>query len=311
MPLSLAGARTLVTGGAGFIGGAIAAALVEAGASVTVLDDLSAGRRERVPLRARFVAATVVDPTLGGIADEPWDLVVHCAAQISVARSMVDPALDRAVNLEGTANVLAAVAPSSPRFLFFSTGGAIYGERSSPATEDSPTTPASYYGVHKLAAEGYVALSGLSHAVLRPANVYGPGQRSDTEGGVVSIFLERLLRDEPLLVFGDGEQVRDLVYVGDVVAAVLALASNDVQGVFNVGTGVTTSVNELIAALGRATGHTPNTRYEGARRADLRYSCLDGSRLRQAVTGAARTSLDDGLGLLFRATDAAARRGAR
>ena len=292
--------RVLVTGAAGFIGGAIARALVARGDDVTGLDDMSNGRPERVPPGSSFIEASVCDPTLAERLGPPYDLIVHCAAQISVHRSMIDPARDREVNLLGTANLLAAVAPSRPRFVFFSTGGAIYGERTSPATEDSPLRPLSFYGVHKLAAEGYVVLSGLSHAILRPANVFGPGQRSDTEGGVVSIFLERLRAGEAIRINGDGQQLRDYVFIDDVVAAVLALASSDVQGAFNLGTGRTTSLLDLVETLEGATRRTANVELRPSRPADLRYSCLDATRLTATGLWQPRASLGEGLSAMVR-----------
>jgi UDP-glucose 4-epimerase len=287
--------RALVTGGAGFIGGAAAAALLARGHSVVVLDDLSAGTRDHVPAGAEFVQADVSDPEVAARLPSPFDLVVHCAAQISVHRSMLEPDFDRRVNLEGTANLLRIVGPTRPRFVFLSTGGAIYGERTEPASEDAPPRPASYYGIHKLAAEGYVTLSGLSHAVLRPANVFGPGQRAGSEGGVVSIFLDALLRGEPIRINGDGEQRRDFVFIDDVVQAILALGESDVCGVFNAGSGHTTSVLELVRCLESVVGVPAQVQFDPPRPGDLRFSSVGASRLIATGLWEAATSLEEGI----------------
>ncbi len=288
--------RVLVTGGAGFIGGHVATAFLARGDVVTVLDDLSSGSRDAVPGAAGLVQGSVTDDALlRAIAAEPIDVTVHCAAQISVQRSMLEPDVDRAVNLEGTIALLRAVAPARPRFVFFSTGGAIYGDREAPATEDAPVRPRSFYGLHKFAAESYVAMSGLSYAILRPSNVYGPGQRADTEGGVVSIFARRLLAGLSLTVFGGGQQQRDFVFVDDVVAAVLALAESPLDGTWNVGTGSTTTVLALVAALEAAVGRNATIEHREPRAGEVRYSCLDASRLIATGLWAPRTALAEGL----------------
>ena len=175
--------------------------------------------------------------------------MIHAAAQVSVAASMRDQRLDLAVNVQGTANVLAgARAAGTRRFVFVSSGGGIYGE-SDGADEGTMPRPRSLYGAHKYLAERYVELSGLSYANARLANVYGPRQRSDLEGGVVAVFADRLQRGEPILVNGTGGQRRDLVYVADVVHSLLTMARSDRDGTWNVGTGRSTSILELLRAL--------------------------------------------------------------
>ena len=213
--------RAVVTGGAGFIGSHVVDALLARGDEVTVIDDLSTGRREFVNEAATLVVHDVREPF-----EADADVVYHLAAQADVGTSMERPGFDAAVNVVGTVNALEAARAAGARLVFSSTGGAIYGEVERPASEDAERRPVSAYGIAKLAAETYVAgwnrIHGSGHVVLRFANVYGPRQSAELEGGVVSIFLERLARGEETLVFGDGEQSRDFVYVGDVVAAVLA-----------------------------------------------------------------------------------------
>src|SRR4051812_27356122 len=247
--------KTLVTGGAGFIGSNLVDALVARGDDVLVIDDFSTGHRKQVAPEARLEEGSVTDPaTVERLAREHRpEVVFHLAAQVDVRRSVLDPAADTRVNVEGTVNVLeAARAAGTQRVVFSSTGGALYGEAETvPTPEGAPIHPMSAYGQAKYAAEGYVGLyarlHGLSTAVLRYANVYGPRQDPLGEGGVVAIFSERAQRSARATIYGDGRQTRDFVYVGDVVEANLAAAasSGPVPAV-NVGTGRETSVLELV-----------------------------------------------------------------
>ncbi len=187
------GAKVLVTGGAGFIGSHIVDALLMAGHEVTVIDDLSSGSLDQIPASVTFIQCDVADRLVSDhIRVAQPDLVIHAAAQVSVNASVEDSERDRRVNLAGTENVLrGAREAGARRFVFISSGGAVYGEAEGSTEADVPN-PANPYGIHKLAAEGYVRSSGLQYAIARFANVYGPRQRSDLEGGVVSIFIERL-----------------------------------------------------------------------------------------------------------------------
>ena len=215
--------RAIVTGGAGFIGSHVVDALLARGDEVTVVDDLSTGRREYLDPRARLVEHDIREPF-----DIDADVVFHLAAQADVGTSVERPIFDAEVNVLGTLNVLEAARGTGAAVVFTSTGGAIYGDVERPATEDAPLRPVSPYGMAKLAAEGYVAgwsrTHGLETAVLRLANVYGPRQSAALEGGVVAIFLERMADGRETTIFGDGEQSRDFVYVEDVVRALLAAA---------------------------------------------------------------------------------------
>jgi UDP-glucose 4-epimerase len=289
------GERVVVTGGAGFIGSHLADALVARGDDVHVVDNLSTGRREQVPDAATFHQLDVSDvEAMSKLATEigPVARWYHLAAQADVRVSVEEPAYDATVNVIGTIAVLAAARLHAAPVTFASTGGAIYGEVTEPADESHRELPPSPYGAAKLASEVYVAqdarLHGASHAVVRFANVYGPRQDPHGEAGVVAIFAGRVLDGRPARIFGDGLQTRDYVYVADVVAATIAAADaaaagNDVDlrdgglvvPIYNVGTGVATSVVELWDTMERAAGTSNGRDFEAARTGEIRNSVLD------------------------------------
>jgi UDP-glucose 4-epimerase len=299
--------NALVTGGAGFIGSHVVDALLARGARVAVVDDLSTGRRENLDgalaAGANFYEADVrdADVTRPIIAHERPDAIFHLAAQIDVRRSVESPAFDARVNVEGTINLLdSALQAGVGRFLYASTGGAIYGEADRiPTPEGAPAAPLSPYGQGKLAAEGYCTLferlRGLSVAALRFANVYGPRQDPLGEGGVIAIFCGRAATGGAATVFGDGHQTRDFVYVSDVVDALLAAGDGNARGSFNVGTGRETSVLELAAALREVSGAELPLEHEPARPGEVVRSCLDASLAREALGWEARVDLAEGL----------------
>lgn len=289
--------KVLVTGGAGFIGSHVIDALLAAGDVPHALDDLSKGQITNlpaaVPLHVADISATPIDRLF---RDQRFDAVVHCAAQTNVMRSLADPDLDARINIDGLARVLeASAAHGVSRFVFISSGGAIYGETPSAATEQTEPRPDNPYGRHKLKGESIVARSPLSTISLRLSNVYGRRQRSDAEGGVISIFTDRIAAGLPLHIYGDGEQQRDFIHVSDVVAAImLALDDPSLTGVWNVATGRPTSVNNLIATLRTAFGPV-DARYEFARQ-EIRRSCIDASKL--IATGRWRPRMELASGLL-------------
>jgi UDP-glucose 4-epimerase len=290
--------RAAVTGGAGFIGSHVVDALVGRGDEVHVVDNLATGLRENVPGAATLHEHDIRAPLEDLFARIRPELVVHLAAQADVGTSVERPAYDAEVNVLGTVNVLEAARAHGAQVVFSSTGGAIYGECERPAREDDERRPLSPYGTSKLAGEEYLAswnrLHGTRHVVLRFGNVYGPRQLPKLEGGVVAIFMERLRAGEAPTIYGDGEQTRDFVYVGDVVDAVLAAAGRE-GGVHNVGTGRGTSVNELFEACARAAGVDAEPEHAEPRPGDLRHSVLDVSRTERELGWRARTPLDDGL----------------
>ncbi len=292
--------NVVVTGGAGFIGSHVAELLRAQGADVTVIDDLSNGARENVPEGCRFVELDITDAAGVKEAIGDADFVCHLAAQSSVTVSVKDPARDLAVNVLGTMNVLEAGRP----VVFASTGGALYGDRASiPTPEETPTEPLAPYGASKLSGEAYLGtwsrLHGVPHVALRLGNVYGPRQSFDGEAGVCAIFSHLLLNGQPLTVYGDGEQTRDYVYVGDVARAFVLAGLAGKPGTFNVGTGTETSVLELVAALARAAGVDADQRFEPLRPGELLRSALDSSKARDALGWQPEVGLDVGLAQTF------------
>jgi UDP-glucose 4-epimerase len=297
--------RVIVTGGAGFVGSHIVEALLARGDEPIVVDDLSTGTRENLPSHVGILEVDISDRRrLEAALDRArFDAVIHAAAEASVVRSVADPARSERINLDGTANVLRlAASRSSPRFVFFSTGGAIYGETERCATEDAPLRPASPYGEHKMRAESLVRESGLPYAVLRPANIYGPRQRGDLEGGVVAIFLQRYREGRELIVYGDGGAERDYVYAPEVAQAALAALDWARDGTWNVGTGTITTVNGVIDALRACLGAPPaGVRYAPAREGELRRACVDPGKAKREGLWSARTSLREGIAALVAA----------
>ena len=301
--------RALVTGGAGFIGSNVVDALVERGDEVTVLDDLSTGRRENLEAAlaagAKLIVGDITSPNdvSPAFADARPDVVMHLAAQIDVRRSVADPEFDLGVNVGGTIKLLeAARAAGVRRFAFASTGGAIYGEgdgRTLPLDESAECRPDAPYGQSKLAAEGYLGLfsrlHGLETVALRFGNVYGPRQDPLGEAGVVAIFCGALLEGRSPTVFGDGLQTRDYIYVGDVVSAFLGAASSGAVGSFNVGTGIETNVLELGAALAAAAGVDFAPEMAPPRAGEVRRIAIDSARATRELGWTAATDLDSGL----------------
>jgi UDP-glucose 4-epimerase len=281
--------RILLTGGAGFIGSHVAAALLAAGHRVAVVDDLSTGDRSRLPPEASFHLADVASPDLDAIfARERPEVVDHHAAQISVVASARNPAADARTNVLGTLNVLECCRRHGVRkVIFISSGGAIYGDAPVDRIPETwPPAPLSPYAIHKLTGEHYLrfyrAQHGLAFTSLRYANVYGPGQNPDGEAGVVAIYCTKLLRNEvPVLNAWPDDpdgMARDYVYVEDVAAAnVLALAKGD-DGIFNIGTGTPVKTRELLEAIARLLGRQARFTPAGPRPGDIRKSCLENRR---------------------------------
>ncbi len=287
----------LVTGGAGFIGSHLVDHLVRTGSRAIVLDDFSSGNPANVPSGIEVIRADIAHPeTIDAIATARPHAIVHAAAQVSVPRSMADPDLDRAVNLVGTEHVIAgARAAGGCRIVFVSTGGGIYGETPAPATEQTLPQPKAFYSIHKYAAERYLELSGLPYAIARLANVYGPRQRSDLEGGVVASLAERLAAGLPITINGVGEQRRDFVHVADVVRALIAMLYSSANGLWNVSTGTMTSVNELLREAERVFGAATIVDYAPARPGDIFQSCLAIEAIQRDLGWSPAISLPDGL----------------
>lgn len=294
--------HALVTGGAGFIGSHVVDAYIERGWRVSVIDDLSTGDRRNLNPKAEFHEADLRDASTMKLVEKLRpDLVNHHAAQVDVRKSVADPAADAEINVVASIRLLQKCAEIGvKRFVFASSGGAVYGEPLYvPQDEEHPTHPMSPYGCAKLAVEHYMnvfrATHGMSAVALRYGNVYGPRQSPAGEAGVIAIFLGRMLRGEPVVINGDGEQTRDYVYVADVVAANMAVSERtDVAGAVNVGTGVETSVNQLYRLLVGMIDAASAVVHAESKKGEQRRSSLCVGRLRREALVESR-SLSDGL----------------
>lgn len=294
--------RAVVTGGAGFIGSHVADALLARGDEVHVLDSLATGSREKAPPGAELHVGDIRSDARALFDDVRPEVCFHLAAQADVGTSVEQPVYDAEVNVVGMVQVLEAARAHGTHVVFSSTGGAIYGECDGPADEDAPRRPISPYGISKLAGEEYLAgwnrLFGSRHVALRFANVFGPRQEPNLEGGVIAIFLDRMARGRPATIYGDGGQTRDFTYVGDIVAGVLAAVDRH-GGVYNLGTGVETSVNELYAACRRVTGVDREAEYAAPREGEILRSVVDPSRAGRDLGWRAERSLEGGLRLTW------------
>lgn len=296
--------KIIVTGGAGFIASHVADAYVSAGHEVVVADNLSTGRKENLNSSVPFRLVDVTDRAKlrKVFLEERPDVISHHAAQIDVRKSVEDPAFDARANIIGIINVLeSAREASASKVIFSSSGGTIYGEcGDTPPAEDALPAPVSPYGISKLSSEFYLryylAQFGIKHTILRYGNVYGPRQDPRGEAGVVAIFVSKILADEECFIYGDGRQMRDYVYVGDVAAAnLLALSAGDNETV-NIGTGVPTDVNTLFALLsGHRAGYTKKPVYKPPRKGELFKSFLDVSKAASALSWKSSATLSDGL----------------
>jgi UDP-glucose 4-epimerase len=300
--------RALVTGGAGFIGSHLVDRLLTDGHEVLVADDLSTGTRDNLAAAAslgavRLAELDVTSPELLPLLEEfRPELVFHLAAQMDVRKSVADPLHDTRTNVLGTVNVLTAAAAAGVRkVVFASSGGTVYGEPDAvPVPEDAPLRPASPYGAAKVAGETYVAafgrLHGFAWTCLRLGNVYGPRQDPHGEAGVVAIFGRALLAGRQTLIFGDGTSTRDYIHVDDVVESFVVCLDDRTDGrLFNVGTGVATSVRELHTLMAKACGAPDDPEHRPARLGELQHIALDPSRLTKATDWASQVSLETGI----------------
>jgi UDP-glucose 4-epimerase len=299
--------RTLVTGGAGFIGSHIVELLLQEGHQVAIVDNLVSGRQANLQPQARFYLEDIRTAAFAQLVQrEQPEVVFHEAAQMSVKKSTDDPVYDAQVNVLGLLNVLEACATNGVRKVVFASSGATYGNPDYlPIDEQHPQRPASPYGITKMVAEHYLAYyqadRGLEYSALRYGNVYGPRQDAHGEAGVIAIFTQQLLSGRTPTIHWDGEQVRDYVYVGDVARANLAAGLAGPSGTYCIGTGIGTSVNQLYAALCTALGVAVTPTYAPRRAGDLRAAYFDTRRAERELGWQAALSLGDGL---FRTTAA-------
>jgi UDP-glucose 4-epimerase len=294
--------KVLVTGGAGFIGSHVVDRLVEEGHQVVIVDDLSSGTRKNVNRAASLYKQDIQSGRLERVfRNERPNIVIHLAAQVSVRVSVDNPVFDAQVNVLGTMNVLhQAVHHGVRKVIFSSSGGAIYGEQEEfPAPESHVTKPLSPYGISKLCAEHYLSyfqrISGIQVVSLRYGNVYGPRQDPEGEAGVVAIFIRKMLNNEQPIINGNGRQTRDFVFVDDVAEANLVAMRQDSQGVYNVGTGIETSVNELFRVLVGLTGSSCKEVHGPAKLGEQMRSVIDSSKLKQELGWEPEADLTKGL----------------
>ncbi len=295
--------KILVTGGAGFIGSHISDALLAGGHEVHIIDDLSGGKLENIPAGTAFYELDIRSETASRLViDHRFDVLIHHAAQMDVRKSVADPAFDADVNIIGFLSLMEAARKSGlQKVVFASTGGAMYGEpESAPQDENHPVRPVSPYGIAKFATEKYLhfynVAYGIEYVALRYGNVFGPRQNPHGEAGVIAIFAERMLKDEPVFVNGSGEQTRDYVYVSDVVQANIAALEHDGSGVFNIGTGIETDVNHLFRQIKTLTGSTIPERHADAKPGEQMRSVLGCDRAANQLGWHPTVSIDEGLG---------------
>jgi UDP-glucose 4-epimerase len=305
--------RVLVTGGAGFIGSHLTDALLARGDDVTVVDDLSRGRLARLDEQASLHKLNVTDAGSLAVLVEHVrpELILHLAAQIDVRASVAAPADDAQTNVVGTVNVLEAARATDARVLFCSTGGALYGRDAPiPSLEDVLPLPESPYGIAKYCAEQYVSLynrlHGCRHTILRLANVYGPRQDPAGESGVIPIFCAQVLAGQRPVIYGDGEQTRDYVYISDAVAAFLAAADQGRPGIWNIGTGVETSVVRLAGLIGSAAGRQVEPVFAAARPGELQRSALAAEQAQRDLGWLPAVALAEGVRRVYRWIEAGA-----
>ncbi len=302
--VEIASKIALVTGAAGFIGSHLVDRLVSEGYRVTGIDDLSSGRLINLPEGFDLRKMDIRDPEIQDvIAEIRPDVVFHLAAQISVSVSTREPQLDADVNIGGALNLLEgiqALKSDSIRLVYVTSGGTAYGEPAViPADENTPVRPLSPYGASKLAVEAYLPvyqrMCGMSYAIIRLANIYGPRQDPHGEAGVVAIFSKAMLAGHPLVVFGDGNDERDYVYVGDVVEAIVRAAEGTQPGPFNIGTGIGTSTNRIFEVIAQHCEHDELAVHGEARPGDINRISLDSKRAADQLGWTPNVALEDGL----------------
>jgi len=293
--------KILVTGGAGFIGSNLVDALVEEGHQVVVVDNLSTGKRENIHARVKFYKEDIASGEIMDIFErEKVDVVYHLAAQIDVQKSIIDPVYDGSVNILGTINILEACKKYGIAKIIYASSAAVYGEpRYLGIDEEHSTCPMSYYGLSKYTPEKYIAiysnLWGLDYTILRYANVYGIRQDPKGEGGVVSIFMDKMFKIDAPVIFGDGSATRDFVYVEDVVRANILALDRGSREIFNIGTGKAVSVYELFSVMKDVMKYKGKVKYGPERQGDIKHSYFKVGKAKDALGWEARYSIEEGL----------------
>ena len=296
-------AKILVTGGAGFIGSHVVDLFIAQGFEVVIVDDLSTGRASNLNPAAKFYKMDIRDPKIREVFEtEKPDYVSHHAAQMDVRRSVTQPLFDADVNILGSINLIeAAKAVNLKHFIYISTGGAVYGEPERvPVEETDPINPICQYGASKHTVEHYLFMYhynyGLKYTVLRYPNVFGPRQDPHGEAGVVAIFTGKMMAGEQVVINGDGEQTRDYVYVGDCARAnLLAATVEHKPGIYNIGWGLPTSVNDIFSALAKVTGYTHPAQNGPAKVGETRHIYLNAAKAKKDLGWVPTISLEEGL----------------
>lgn len=293
--------RILVTGGAGFIGSNLVDLLLDQGHKVFTVDNLITGSADQINHRALFYEVDIASNLLDEAFKEAKpEIVFHLAAQSNVNVSLHNPIFDERNNIQGTINVLEMCRKYGVKKIIYSSSAAVYGKPiNNPINEEHITSPISFYGVSKLAPEYYIrvysTLCDLNYTILRYANAYGPRQNYLGEGGVISIFLNKLIEGCPIIIYGTGQQTRDFVYVKDIINANLLAIEKGHNEIYNIGTSTTVNINELVSILSNIVDKNPHVIYEQGRPGDILHSCLDNTKALIGLEWLPRYSLEKGL----------------
>ena len=293
--------RITVTGGAGFIGSHLVDRLIEDGHTVQVIDNLYTGNKEFVHSKAQFVELDIRDPKLYSVLEEfRPDYIFHEAAQTEVSTSMSNPMLDCDINLMGLINLLNAAVKLDVKKFLMPSSAAVYGNLDTlPLNEEMIGNPSSFYGLTKLTTEHYLRIYheafGLPYVCYRYSNVFGPRQGNGGEGGVISIFAKAIVQGSPIIIYGDGKQTRDFIYVDDVVEANILGMQHQVIGIYNVSTGISSSVNLLVDEFRNISGKDIEVVYDKPRLGDIRDSVLATDKSEKGLLFTAKYNLHDGL----------------
>lgn len=295
--------KILVTGGAGFIGSSIVDSLILHGHDVIIFDDFSTGKLEHVNTEATLIKVDIRSQEIHALLrDIKPEVVIHHAAQVSVSQSLKDPVLDQNVNIFGTVNLLEGSVKANVRKFVYASSAAVYGNPTYlPLNEAHPKQPTSFYGLSKYVPESYIKLyseiSEMDYCIFRYANVYGPRQDPFGEGGVISIFTNKLLKNEVVTVYGDGNQTRDFIFVQDIVDANLAALHSGSKQTINISTGQSTSLNRLIEIMSGLNNKPLTIEFKEEREGDIKHSSLDNSLAKELLLWSPKYSLESGLKL--------------
>lgn len=293
--------RVLITGGAGFVGSHIADACLARGYQTSIIDNLASGRRDHIPIGAEWIHADIASDPLDPIFEKVNpEIVFHLAANASVSLSVKNPQLDQHINIQGTIRLLEAARKYNVRKVIYASSAAIYGNPTYlPIDENHPIAPISPYGISKYVPELYLNtykhLHQLNFTALRYANIYGPRQIAEGEGGVVAIFTDRVVRGEPILIQGDGDQTRDFIYISDIVAANLAAIDHGDGGIYNIGTGLVTSINKLVETMQQLTEARIDVQHTAPREGDIRHSYFNIQSAQDGLQWEPKITLEEGL----------------